>query len=191
MNTNGTNKKCSLYGGVQYIEVSARLNSYMYAMHSGCKSDGYNILFQSELEYCTGTTFRTRTRPEEELFTRTLPVPVSFVPVPYPYPLIWYPYPTSTRYFSTCTLLVSSLTRNRNFNIHSWSYLHHSCKRSLEYKFSILFSLIKWKWNNNTFYDYYKQWRRNISASSESGLNNCLRDSRVRAVFKRFHIDRW
>jgi hypothetical protein len=41
-------QKCSLYGGVHYIEVSARLNSYMYQMHSGRKSDRYNILFQSE-----------------------------------------------------------------------------------------------------------------------------------------------
>ncbi len=49
------------------------------------------------LEYCTGTTFRTRTLPVQKFSTRnptrtrsfatrTLPVPVALLPVPYPYP---------------------------------------------------------------------------------------------------------
>jgi hypothetical protein len=59
VNTNGTDKKCSLYGGVHYIEVSARRNSYMYAMQSGRKSDGYNILFQSESSLISASSERS------------------------------------------------------------------------------------------------------------------------------------
>jgi hypothetical protein len=83
--------KCLTEHRYQYDQVSPSVGAPVSV------SASVNADESSSVEYCTGTTFRTRTLPVQKFSTRnptrtrsfatrTLPVPVALLPVPYQYP---------------------------------------------------------------------------------------------------------